>query len=254
MGVIQNFLDTLRASTCKYIALLEGDDYWVNPNKIQMQVDFLELHPDFSFCFHNAYVYDDDINSEYLFNDNRGSLFYYNLTNDREVEGWELINKWICPTASVVFSNKHPLDSSLFEKTKYGDIVLFLFLAKHGKIYYFNQVSSVYRRLQTGQRKVYSKNIPGKITHTQLLIKNFNDIPYLEVVCSKILCILIYTYLMIQLRRNGLKEFKKYTNLYKKYFIKVIKMKSPIKKYKLLFHIFYENIRMTAKAVLNYKI
>lgn len=32
----------------KYIALLEGDDFWCNDNKLQMQFDFMEANPDYS--------------------------------------------------------------------------------------------------------------------------------------------------------------------------------------------------------------
>lgn len=38
----------------KYVAMCEGDDYWIDENKLQMQVDFLEKHGDVSATYHNC--------------------------------------------------------------------------------------------------------------------------------------------------------------------------------------------------------
>lgn len=55
-GKVMNYLEQWH-SMCDCEAMCEGDDYWVNPLKLQKQYDFMKTHPDYIMCFTNFNLY-----------------------------------------------------------------------------------------------------------------------------------------------------------------------------------------------------
>jgi glycosyltransferase involved in cell wall biosynthesis len=137
---------TFAAARGKYIALCEGDDYWTDPLKLQKQIDFLEAHPGYSACFHNARKLDDT-----------GFLNLYNdLTEAKDFTQDELVRSLQVPTASVVFRNKvKEMPQWLLDC--FLDITLFFYISGFGDFYASPEVMSVYRvhagGIWTGQQQ-----------------------------------------------------------------------------------------------------
>lgn len=59
LGRLYNFTNIISNCRGKYIALLDGDDFFLDENKLQRQVDLLEKNTEYSFCFHDIETVDE---------------------------------------------------------------------------------------------------------------------------------------------------------------------------------------------------
>lgn len=165
--------DALEKTGAKYVALCEGDDYWTDPLKLQKQVDFLESHPDYSMCFHNAIVH-------YETGDISNHIFAELET--REYDVLECVENWIVPTASIlcrntVYSSECTKKLTSSRKIIVGDNRLIRCCGETGKLYAYKEAMSVYRKSPTG----WTSNINNRLILP--LIKQ--DIEYTRILGSK---------------------------------------------------------------------
>jgi glycosyltransferase involved in cell wall biosynthesis len=77
LGAMQNSLRTFRESRGAYIALLEGDDYWIDDRKLQKQVDALEKDSKRTICFTGRKDFDEENNVFVTVNGDRGDNCFY---------------------------------------------------------------------------------------------------------------------------------------------------------------------------------
>ncbi len=122
----------------KYVALLDGDDYWTSPRKLQLQVRFLETHPECAICFHNALIIFDDGRETQLHNPDQQKTF-------STIE--DLWERNFMATCSVMFrAGLTPALPNWFWGMRFGDWPLHLLNAEHGTIGYLPDVMAPYRR------------------------------------------------------------------------------------------------------------
>ena len=217
MGSTPNFYWALRQVTGNYIAFCEGDDYWIDENKLQMQLDLLEQEKDYALCFHNAV----NISDYERFN---GTPFSH--VEDRVYAPTEIYQNWIIHTATVIV-RREVLTSDAFKKTLvdptllYFDTILFLAASTIGKLRGTTPVMSAYRRHDAGL-SFGKKNFLRDLRHN-----NLDEIigSYHKKEIKKIADWLIFSRSRINLRESFLKG---------KLGISLQNLRWILKKYKIL--------------------
>jgi glycosyltransferase involved in cell wall biosynthesis len=139
-----NCLETLKRTKGEYWAIMDGDDYWTDPLKLQKEADYLDAHPECSMVFHNARVTFEDGSPSYLLNGPAMKPFYTvdDLVGEEEI--------WFMATSSQMYRNIIPEYPTWFRESSSGDIPRLILKAKLGNIGYIPDVMSVYRKNRAG--------------------------------------------------------------------------------------------------------
>jgi glycosyltransferase involved in cell wall biosynthesis len=132
VGITNNFLRLACRAKGKYIALLEGDDYWTNPEKLVKQFSIMESHPDYSWCGAKTL--------------NR--TFWAKEKEFYDIE--DVLNRYIMHTSSIMFRSELIESYPRFPDIVAWESMLCAYLTERGKCGFLNEVVSYYRRHEGG--------------------------------------------------------------------------------------------------------
>lgn len=142
-GAARNFVDTFPMCSGKYIVILEGDDYFLNRNKLQTQADILDSRPDLAIHFHPVKcIYSDGITGD--------DIWPKNFTREESTIHHLLEDNFI-PTSGCMFRNR--LFDRLppwFSESILGDWPMNIMNAAHGNIGFMPEPMSAYRKHGSG--------------------------------------------------------------------------------------------------------
>lgn len=167
----------------EYIALCEGDDFWIDSTKLQKQVSFLDTHAEYSLCGSNGFIHwDEGIYKPSYFN---------RVFANRDVDIQELINGWFFPTASICYRKQVRENYPEWSRKIYsGDQTLVLVAASRGKIYCLGDLACVYRRSVSSKYSVTNRTaVDFMYKQHKLLYTEFNEFTnhkYDSVIQSKV--------------------------------------------------------------------
>lgn len=197
------YLSEWRDNT-EYEALCEGDDYWIDAKKLQMQVDFLEENKEYGLVRTDCDKY---VEKEGIIITSVFSKAPYNRVQDTFLDyliyGW-----WASPCTWVyrmvyreVISKNLLKAGCNHEKYFLGDIFLLLSIAQVSRIKKMQQVTSVYRELEISASHFKDKNswrvFTRKVRNTRLFFARQNVFVFFVVILQwcridmiKVFCVL----------------------------------------------------------------
>lgn len=141
VGAIRNFAETIEACSGEYLALLEGDDYWIAIDKLQKQINFLDAHPECAMCCGRVRVLY-EAGTQKL--DVRLDVVPQLPAGPYTIE--DILKGNFLMTCTAVLRRKYIGQfPKWFVEMKLGDWPLWAMVARHGMIELMDEIMATYR-------------------------------------------------------------------------------------------------------------
>lgn len=166
-------------ATSRYVALVEGDDFWTDPSKLQKQVDLLESEPGMAMCIHPVEYVDAEGNS-------LGRCWPPPGKPRMSIE--DFVHGNSACTASIVYRREFLLEyPGALRGLKLGDWPLCLILSSRGSVGCVQAVMACYRVHSGGIWSTKPLSFTAVET-ARMWIRLSSAVPELREVCERGLC------------------------------------------------------------------
>jgi len=186
VGMNKNFIRTIKSCVGANIALCEGDDYWTDIKKLQIQKDFLESNPEYVICYTGVEAFDEN-----------GIVKRYVGGAIKDLSQFEMKQATPINTLTVMFKNvikEFPMEMT---GSKHGDLFIWSILGHYGRGKYLSKIKPCRYRVHEGgvhsmlsEKNRYENAL---ITYTALFAyyKRLNDSNLIKYFQQKILEVLL---------------------------------------------------------------
>lgn len=145
-GIVNNYYDAVKRIKGRYFIILEADDYWTYPQKIQRQYEFLENNSEYLAVSHLHKTIDADGNIE----DNHVA---YDIGQEYGFD--DFLERKLPGHTTTLLCRNYFKDKSFDYRIELGNFAVLdqvnaFFLAVHGKTYQIKETWSVYRHITSG--------------------------------------------------------------------------------------------------------
>jgi glycosyltransferase involved in cell wall biosynthesis len=141
-GAFENFLWITDQARGKYFANCDGDDYWIDPLKLQKQVDFLEKNPDYGLVYSRARIYEENKKS------------FWKMTLGIPINKRGILYENPIPSLTTVY--RSALSKLYFKQYgemrsnwAMGDYPKWIWFYYNSKIHFINEITAVWRKLES---------------------------------------------------------------------------------------------------------